>query len=76
MSWDEKKIRYRCSRSVCNVLFHGQNGPWNSTVHTDLDSYTEYMPSQLVTNTSGCCYSLYCSWWWTQRESETCRAYL
>ena len=26
-----------------------------------------------MTNTSGCCYSLYCSWWWTQSASETCR---
>jgi len=29
-----------------------------------------------MTNTSSCCYSLYCSWWWTQRASETCKAYL
>jgi len=27
-------------------------------VHTDLDSYTGFIPSQLMTNTSGCCYSL------------------
>jgi len=51
------------SRSVRNALFHGQNGtiwPWNtrSTVHTDLDIYTRFIPSQLMTNTSGCCYSL------------------
>ena len=32
--------------------------PWNSTVHTDLDVYTGFIPSQLMTNTSGCCYSL------------------
>jgi len=29
-----------------------------------------------MTNTSGCHYSLYCSWRWTRRASETCRAYL
>jgi len=45
------------------------------TVRTDLDIYTGFIPSQLMTNTSGCCYSLWCSWWWTQRASETCRAY-
>jgi len=27
-------------------------------VHTDLDIYTGFIPSQLMTNTSGCCYSL------------------
>jgi len=27
-------------------------------VHTDLDIYTGFIPTQLVTNTSGCCYSL------------------
>ena len=32
--------------------------PWNSTVHTDLDIYTGFIPTQLMTNTSGCCYSL------------------
>jgi len=31
---------------------------WNSTVLTDLDSYTGFIPSQLMRNTSGCCYSL------------------
>jgi len=31
---------------------------WNSTVHTDLDIYTRFIPSQLTTNTRGCCYSL------------------
>jgi len=49
---------------------------WNSTVLTDLEIYTGFIPTQLMTNTSGCCYSLYCFWWWTQRASETCRAYL
>jgi len=34
-------------------------------VRTDLDIYAGFIRSQLVTNTSGCCYSLYCSWWWT-----------
>jgi len=24
-------------------------------VHTDLDIYTGFIPSQLMTNTSGCC---------------------
>jgi len=32
--------------------------PWNSTVHTDLDIYTEFIPTQLMTNTSGYCYTL------------------
>jgi len=32
--------------------------PWNSTVLTDLDMYTGFIPTQLITNTSGCCYSL------------------
>jgi len=27
-------------------------------LHTDLDIYTGFIPSQLMTNTSGCCYSL------------------
>jgi len=27
-------------------------------VHPDLDIYTGFIPSQLMTNTSGCCYSL------------------
>jgi len=28
------------------------------TVLTDLDIYTGFIPTQLMTNTSGCCYSL------------------
>jgi len=32
--------------------------PWNSTVLTDLHIYTGFIPTQLMTNTSGCCYSL------------------
>ena len=32
--------------------------PWNSTVLIDLDIYTVFIPTQLMTNTSGCCYSL------------------
>ena len=43
---------------LLHVLFHGPDGPWNSTVRTDLDIYTGFTPSQLMTNTSGCCYSL------------------
>jgi len=27
-------------------------------VLTDLDIYTGFIPTQLMTNTSGCCYSL------------------
>jgi len=27
-------------------------------VHTDLDICTGFIPSQFMTNTSGCCYSL------------------
>jgi len=27
-------------------------------VRTDLDIHTGFIPSQLMTNTSGCCYSL------------------
>jgi len=27
-------------------------------VRTDLDIYTGFIPSQLMTKTSGCCYSL------------------
>jgi len=30
----------------------------NSTVLTDFDIYTEFIRTQLMTNTSGCCYSL------------------
>ena len=45
--------------------------PWNSTVLTELDIYTGFIPTKLMTNTSGCYYSL-----WMQRASETCRAYL
>jgi len=33
--------------------------PWNSTVLTDLDIYTGFIPAKLMTNTSGCYYSLY-----------------
>jgi len=32
--------------------------PCNSTVRTDLDIYTGFIPNQLMTNTSGRCYSL------------------
>ena len=32
--------------------------PWNSTVRTDLDIYTGFIRTQLMTNTSGCCNSL------------------
>jgi len=32
--------------------------PWNSTVSTDFDIYTGFIPSLLMTNTRGCCYSL------------------
>jgi len=32
--------------------------PWNSTVLTDLHIFAGFIPPQLVTNTSGCCYSL------------------
>jgi len=32
--------------------------PWNSTVRTDLDIYTGFIPTQLMTNTSCCCYNL------------------
>jgi len=42
-------------------------------VHTVIDLYTGFILSQPMTNTSGCCYSLQCSWWWTQSASETCR---
>jgi len=62
LSWvGLEKILYRCSRSVSTVLFHSHNvtfWPWNSTVLTDLDIYTGFIPSQLMSNTSGCCYSL------------------
>ena len=30
-------------------------------LHTDLDSYTGFITSQLMTDNSGCCYSLQCS---------------
>jgi len=46
---------------VSTVLFHGQNvtfWQWNSTVLTDLDICTGFIPTQLMTNTSGCSYSL------------------
>jgi len=46
---------------VSTVLFHGQNVtfcPWNNTVLTDLDIYTGFIPTQLMTNTRDCCYSL------------------
>jgi len=42
---------------MSTVLFHGL-WPWNSTVLTELDIYTGFIPTQLMTNTSGCCYSL------------------
>jgi len=42
---------------VSTVLFHGQR-PWNSTVLTDLDIYTGFIPTKLMTNTSGCYYGL------------------
>ena len=29
--------------------------PWNSTVLTDLHIYTGFIPTQFMTNTSGCC---------------------
>jgi len=32
--------------------------PWNSTVLSDLVIYTGFIPTQLMTNTSGWCYSL------------------
>jgi len=32
--------------------------PWNYTVRTELDNYTGFIPPQLMTNISGCCYSL------------------
>jgi len=32
--------------------------PWNSTVLTDFDIYTGFISTQLMTNTSGCHYSL------------------
>jgi len=32
--------------------------PWNSTVLTELDIYTGFIPTKLMTNTSGCYYSL------------------
>jgi len=44
-----------------NILIHFLNDtfwPWNSTVRTDLDIYTGFIPTQLMTNNSGCCYSL------------------
>jgi len=50
--------------TAVTVLFHGQNviavtfWPWNGTVLTDLDIYTGFIPNQLMTNTSGCCYGL------------------
>jgi len=49
---------------VNTVIFHDQDvtavtfGPWNSTVLTELDIYTGFIPTQLMTNTSGWCYSL------------------
>jgi len=63
MSWDGINPVYM-SRSVSTVLFHGQNvtavtfWPWNSTVLTYLDIYTGFIPTHLMTNTSGCCYIL------------------
>jgi len=27
-------------------------------MHTDLDIYSAFIPTQLMTNTNGCCYSL------------------
>jgi len=44
------------------VLFHGQIGTWNSTVQysaqPNLNIYTWFISSQLITNISGSCYSL------------------
>jgi len=44
--------------------------------HPTLDVYTGFTPSQLMTSTSGCVYSLLFSWWWAQEALETCRVYL
>jgi len=49
MSWVGINPVYM-SRSVSTVLFLGQNvifWPWNSTVLTDLDIYTGFIPTQL-----------------------------
>jgi len=32
--------------------------PWNNTVRSNCDNYTGFIPSLLMTNTSGCFYSL------------------
>jgi len=65
------KFLYKCTNPkrftcywhiyVINTLTHGTIPwppwrPWNSTVLTDLDIYTGFIPTQLMT--SGCWYSL------------------
>jgi len=46
LSWVKmEKVLYSC-QGRCTL------------VRTDLDIYTGFIPSQLMTNTSGCCYSL------------------
>ena len=46
------KYALHVSDALCTIW------PWNSTVLTDLDIYKGFIPTQLMTNTSGCCYSL------------------
>jgi len=43
---------------VSTVLFHGQNVTGQVRVLTDLHIYTGFILTKLMTNTSGCCYSL------------------
>jgi len=65
LGWNKSCIDVKVSEH-CTIPW-----PWNSTVLTDLHIYTGFIPTQLMTNTSGCCYSLQCSWRWMQRASET-----
>ena len=55
LGWNKSCIDVKVGEH-CTI--HGQNvifWPWNSTVLTDLHIYTGFIPTQLMTNTSGCC---------------------
>jgi len=46
----------RCNSGSIVFIKNFTFWPWNSTVHADLDTLTGFIPTQLMTNTSGCCY--------------------
>jgi len=52
LGWNKSYIDVQGWCALCTYW------PWNSTVRADLDNYTGFIPTQLMTYTSGCCYSL------------------